>query len=550
MNRPGAKPSGSRNPFDALQAKKAHINIIGRRVSGVANDVGKSRVQQQVERRSRIVDNKTKQGRTSQFVDKRIGEKVNSISQEEKDYMRFTRERQLRAKGKKNAAFNLDSNEGLTHFGRSIDELDKAELRGQPNSEDDDDHDDFNPDAPQSYDSVITRSKEHKAERIREKERHEQELADLDKSFTAMLPNLDFRAPKSQTPAEPDDYDKLTRSLADDRKAAPATFHKSAIELAWEEKRRVEVLEAARLRREQGEEDEDEAQVDAPEEAGDAFESFIEFVIDEKMNDLQAVLPVLLEKATLAGSRVESFFSSELLDRYGEEPEADDRALNLIRLACNLFSVTDFQNRILTPALILLSHWSLKPSAGIKHLALLFSFLAPPKRYLPCFFTLANRLATDDARELTSAYVTVLPEETLALIGKVDGFTPSQTLHPLRLHAFKPMEVPALEPVFYESNRAREDPVLAERKKLKRALAMERRTTKRHLTRDAQATQVIAAQQKRKFNESQEEAAKRVRRILDQSEEEIRKLSTTNRKRFAKPKSKLPRMAGNKTEDN
>jgi DNA anti-recombination protein RmuC len=112
------------------------------------------------------------------------------------------------------------------------------------------------------------------------------------------------------------------------------------------------------------------------------------------------------------------------------------------------------------------------------------------------------------------------------------------------------MEVPSLEPIFYESKRAREDPEMAERKKLKRELAMERRTTKRHLTRDAQATQAIAAQQKRKFDETQEEAAKRVRRILDQSESEIRKLSTTNRKRILKPKKRAPRMAGNKTEDN
>jgi hypothetical protein len=146
----------------------------------------------------------------------------------------------------------------------------------------------------------------------------------------------------------------------------------------------------------------------------------------------------------------------------------------------------------------------------------------------------------------------LLPAETVSMaVDLLDGYAAQSTeLIPLRLHAFRPMEVPTLEPIFYESNRAREDPQMAERKKLKRELAMERRTTKRHLTRDAQATQAVAAQQKRKFDAVQEEAAKRVRRILDQSEEEIRKLSTTNRKMHFASKKRQPRMAGNKTEEN
>jgi len=536
------------------------MSIIGRRVTGVASDVGKSRLQQSAERRERLVDKHSNKGRTSQFVDKRIGEKIASISQEEKEYMRFTRERQLRANGKKNAAFNLDpKSEGLTHFGRSIDDLDKSELRGQPTSDDDGDDQPFNPDEPISYDSVIARSKEHKADRFREKERHEQELDDLDKNFTAMLPSLDFRGPRGSHGApEIDDYDRLTISLANDRKAAPAVMQKSAIEVAWDEKRRLESLENARRQRELGDrEDEETGEAEeTPETASDAFESFVEFILEEKMANLKEVLPLLLTKAEAAGPRVESFFSSELLDRYGEEPEPDARALNLLRLACNLLSVTDFQNRILTPALILLSHWSLAPSAGIKQLALLFSLLAPSKRYLPCFLVLAARLikeGSEEAMDLLESYLELMPSETVAMAGDLLGgcwTKPVASLEALRLHAFKPMEVPALEPVFYESNRSREDPELAQRKQLKKELAMERRATKRHLTRDAQATQAIAAQKKRKFDEVQEEAAKRVRRILDQSEEEIRKLSTTNRKRVMKSNKRPPRMAGNKTEEN
>ena len=122
-----------------------------------------------------------------------------------------------------------------------------------------------------------------------------------------------------------------------------------------------------------------------------------------------------------------------------------------------------------------------------------------------------------EAVELMSEYLKCLPSETLSLVGDVEGFKASEPLQALRLHAFKPMEVPALEPIFFESNRAREDPEMAASKKLKKEYAMERRATKRHLTRDAQTTQSVAAHQKRKFNDSQEEAAKRVRRILDQS---------------------------------
>ncbi len=57
------------------------------------------------------------------------------------------------------------------------------------------------------------------------------------------------------------------------------------------------------------------------------------------------------------------------------------------------------------------------------------------------------------------------------------------------------------------------------------------------------------AEKKRKFNDRLEQNAKRERRIIEQSNSEIQKMSTTNLKRAPK-KHRKTRMAGNKTNDN
>ena len=59
------------------------------------------------------------------FVDKRIGEKDNDLSAEDKMIARFTMER-MKNSGKK-SKFHLGDEENLTHYGQSISEIEQFE---------------------------------------------------------------------------------------------------------------------------------------------------------------------------------------------------------------------------------------------------------------------------------------------------------------------------------------------------------------------------------------------------------------------------------------
>ena len=282
------------------------------------------------------------------------------------------------------------------------------------------------------------------------------------------------------------------------------------------------------------------------------FGSMVEFLVSGRMGKCKALLPALIEKASADPVDAENFFSSKLLDAYGEQPQGDIRALNLLRIASLVFPVTDFHHRILGPALLLLSHWSCRDDAGIFHLALLFSFLAPARKFLPVFIRLASKLIeSEEAKTLLDSYLALFPPEGMdgVLREYLAGYkADDRVFAPLRLHAFRPMEVPSMEPVFFESAKARMDPEMAQKLRLKKEYAAERRATKRHITRDANMAQTIAAEKRRKFDDKMDQNTKRVKRILDQSQEEIRIMSSTNRKREMKKNKKPGRMAGNKVE--
>ena len=189
------KPASNKaasNPFEMLQAKRAHVAVIGRKKSTSTHNISKSRASQSSERRERLESDLASKKRTSQFIDKRIGEKIAGLSEEQKSIMRFAKERKMRSQKKSAFALNPEESEGLTHYGRSIDDIDKSELRGALPEDEDDDFDQSG--LPSSaYSEVIQKSKDAKRERQLEKEKHEKDLEDLDAAFTSFQGKLDFR---------------------------------------------------------------------------------------------------------------------------------------------------------------------------------------------------------------------------------------------------------------------------------------------------------------------------------------------------------------------
>lgn len=71
------------------------------------------------------------------IVDRRFGENDPTMTPEERMLERFTKERQRASRG---AAFNLEDDEELTHYGQSLSKLDDFEEAGFGlNDEDDED---------------------------------------------------------------------------------------------------------------------------------------------------------------------------------------------------------------------------------------------------------------------------------------------------------------------------------------------------------------------------------------------------------------------------
>lgn len=72
-------------------------------------------------------------------IDRRIGENDPMMTLEERMLERFTKERQ---RASRSAAFNLEDEDDLTHYGQSLSNLDDFEAAGLGLMDDDDDDDD------------------------------------------------------------------------------------------------------------------------------------------------------------------------------------------------------------------------------------------------------------------------------------------------------------------------------------------------------------------------------------------------------------------------
>eukprot|EP00826_Nyctotherus_ovalis_P013245 TRINITY_DN13549_c0_g1_i14.p1 TRINITY_DN13549_c0_g1~~TRINITY_DN13549_c0_g1_i14.p1 ORF type:complete len:214 (-),score=64.58 TRINITY_DN13549_c0_g1_i14:176-817(-) len=162
-------------------------------------------------KKAELVRRMESQVRRSKLVDKRLGEHNPHISSEQKMLMRFTRERMKTRKAKK---FDLDDDDdfvGLTHLGKSVDEIDdfKEPIEHSDNSESEGENN-LNEELvgklnfgggeeegmqkkktrKEVFDEIIVKSKLIKAEKAKERMENK-ELADkINAQFSTILPML------------------------------------------------------------------------------------------------------------------------------------------------------------------------------------------------------------------------------------------------------------------------------------------------------------------------------------------------------------------------
>lgn len=260
-------------------------------MKGEDRNVGRARERAIDERKRKLLQEMQSSKKSNAFVDRRFGETDTTMSLEEKMFARFQQARVKRARNK--ALYNLDGNDNevLTHRGAVL---------GEDNVDADDVGDDLSEDEnlgrevvqtlhfgggmqlksegdtegkqrrsrEDTLKEIVMKSKLHKLEKKEAKDAQELDRERLDSAYDELVKGamLDFK-PKRRDRAEDEiqegkadefvDYDVALRTMLYEAKVQATDRTKSDEELAAEAKRRLEDLEAARLRRMQRENTED-----------------------------------------------------------------------------------------------------------------------------------------------------------------------------------------------------------------------------------------------------------------------------------------------------
>ncbi|NXH73973.1 NOP14 protein, partial [Hydrobates tethys] len=273
------------NPFE-VKVNRQKFNILGRKTKNDVGLPGVSRSKAIKKRTQTLLKEYKEREKTNVFKDKRFGEYNTKISPEEKMIRRFTLERQQNF-GKKNI-YNLNEDEELTHYGQSLAEIEKLNdivdsdsdteengtlsaeltaahfggggglLRKKVSSGQQDEEEEKPKSRKELIEEMIAKSKQEKQERQTRRESALELTEKLDNDWKEIQTLIARKTPKSERKdkevekPKPDEYDMIVRELGFEMKAKPSERMKTEEELAKEEQARLQKLEADRLRRMHG----------------------------------------------------------------------------------------------------------------------------------------------------------------------------------------------------------------------------------------------------------------------------------------------------------
>uniref|UniRef100_A0A8D0EQD9 NOP14 nucleolar protein n=1 Tax=Strix occidentalis caurina TaxID=311401 RepID=A0A8D0EQD9_STROC len=273
------------NPFE-VKVNRQKFDILGRKTKNDVGLPGVSRSKAIKKRTQTLLKEYKEREKTNVFKDKRFGEYNSKISPEEKMIRRFALERQQNY-GKKNI-YNLNEDEELTHYGQSLAEIEKLNdivdsdsdteergtlsaeltaahfggggglLRKKASSGQQDEEEEKPKSRKELIEEMIAKSKQEKQERQNRRESALELTEKLDNDWKEIQTLIARKAPKSERKdkeaekPKPDEYDMIVRELGFEMKAKPSERMKTEEELAKEEQARLQKLEADRLRRMRG----------------------------------------------------------------------------------------------------------------------------------------------------------------------------------------------------------------------------------------------------------------------------------------------------------
>ncbi|KAI7748626.1 hypothetical protein M8C21_012426 [Ambrosia artemisiifolia] len=264
------------NPFETIWSRRK-FDILGKKRKGEERRIGLARSLAIEKRKKTLLKDYERSGKSSVFVDKRIGEQNEDLGEFDKAILRTQRE--LRVKLSKKSRYNLSDGEedeyedqegGLyperddfddeVPFDEEDQEAAEAEKRsvilkqlsadGTPGARGAESNGERQKSKKEVYDEIISKSKFFKAEKAKDKEENDQLIKKLDEQFTS-LQSIKNVYPKKVEPDQEkaDAYDKLLNEMVLDMRARPSNRTKTPEELAQDEKERLEELEEERQKR-------------------------------------------------------------------------------------------------------------------------------------------------------------------------------------------------------------------------------------------------------------------------------------------------------------
>ncbi|KZT71550.1 Nop14-like protein [Daedalea quercina L-15889] len=302
------------NPFDVKVTKVKH-DVGGRKIIGTVGRPAQSKQAGMEQRKKTLLKELQEKNRAGGIVDRRFGENDPTMTPEERMLERFTREHQRVSKG---AAFNLEDEDELTHYGQSLSKFDdfdnvglglddeeeedagqigksivqKSHFGGFGDDEGDEEDSEDEPARKKTkaevMSEVVAKSKLHKLQRQAQQEEDENLRHELDQELDSIRSLLFAPDPStSNGPAPPADggaqpagapsvaaphashdadqdqeYDQYVRELVFEKRAKPKDRTKTEEEIALDEKEALEKAERRRQRRMNGEPEESDGEED------------------------------------------------------------------------------------------------------------------------------------------------------------------------------------------------------------------------------------------------------------------------------------------------
>ncbi|KAJ7943307.1 nucleolar protein 14 [Quillaja saponaria] len=293
------------NPFETIWSRRK-FDILGKKRKGEERRIGQARSKSIEKRKKTLLKEYEQSGKSSVFVDNRIGEQNDELDEFGKAIIRSQRELQLKLN--KKVKYNLsdgeeegeDFSDGLGAFP----EKDDFEDEMLPDDEDEESaslkqinarnvqsprdiglmeaEENKHKSKKEVMEEIISKSKFFKAQKAKDKEENEHFMEELDKKFTSLvqsdvllsltdpskmnalkalvnksIPNeisnkgssSSNRRTENFEQEKPDYYDKLVKEMALEMRARPSDRTKTPEEIAQEERERLEQLEVERQKR-------------------------------------------------------------------------------------------------------------------------------------------------------------------------------------------------------------------------------------------------------------------------------------------------------------